>query len=160
VGPEVRTTCPLCGFEYEPGDAAFRASGCPLATGSCQQLHCPRCGYAVPDERASLVARFVRRLFGAPTRELSGVAQRPLRLTDIPTGTRGAVTRLDAAPALSAQLAAQGVVPGTVLRLMQRHPAFVIEVGETVLAFERSVAEVVWLQPGDPGLSGRLDAGA
>jgi hypothetical protein len=43
-------------------------------------------------------------------------------------------------------------VTGTVLRLAQRHPAFIVEVGETVLAVERSVADTVWIQPGDPAI--------
>jgi hypothetical protein len=55
-------------------------------------------------------------------------------------------------PGLSTQLAALGVVTGTVPRLAQRHPAFIAEVGETVLAVERSVADAVWIQPGDPAI--------
>jgi Fe2+ transport system protein FeoA len=144
----------MCGFEYEPGGTACHTSGCPLATSACRKLHCPRCGYTVPDESASALARLVRRLFGGPRLPQRNVAlTEPLRLTDTPTGTRGAVSRVDATPALSAQLAAQGIVSGTVLRLTQRRPAFIVEVGETVLAVERSVAETVWIQPGDPAIA-------
>ncbi len=145
----MKTTCPLCGLEYEPGDATCHASGCPLASSACRKLHCPRCGYSVPDESASVLARLVRRLTGGSPR---AAAEPPFRLTETPTGTRGAVARIDATPSLSAQLAALGIVAGTVLRLAQRHPAFIVEVGETVLAVERSVAEAVWIQPGDPAV--------
>jgi len=151
----VKTTCPLCAFEYEPGDESCQASGCPLATKACRRLHCPRCGYSIPDERASVLARLVRRLLGGRPRlaRLAGTATAPFRLSEAPVRTRGAVSHIDAAPALSAQLAAQGIVAGTVLRLAQRQPAFIIEVGETVLAVERSVANSVWIQPGDPAVA-------
>ena len=149
----MKTTCPLCAFEYEPGDESCRASGCPFASKACRKLHCPRCGYSVPDERASALARLVRRLLGERPRVervQREATDAPFRLSEAPVRTRGAVSHIDAAPALSAQLAAQGIVAGTVLRLAQRHPAFIIEVGETVLAVERSVAHSVWIHPGDP----------
>jgi Fe2+ transport system protein FeoA len=154
------TTCPLCGFEYKPGDGACHASGCPLASSACRKLHCPRCGYSVPDEGASALVRLFRRLLGGtrpPQRETTTAAL--FRLTDTPAGTRGAVSQIDATPALSAQLAAQGIVPGTVLRLAQRRPAFIVEVGETVLAMERAVAEAVWIQPGDPAITASDEQG-
>ena len=58
------TVCPLCGLAYEPGGEECRDHGCPLAWAGCRTVHCPRCGYAVPDERLSAAARWIRRLFG------------------------------------------------------------------------------------------------
>jgi Fe2+ transport system protein FeoA len=146
-------TCPLCGFTYEPGSSACLSSGCPLASKACRKLHCPRCGYAVPDEGASVLARWVRRLFSTPAVQAADTTDGTRPLADLPTGTRGAIARIGGPSMLEAQLAAQGVVPGTVLRLAQRHPAFVIEVGETTLAFEGAVARAVWVRPGDPAIA-------
>lgn len=147
-------TCPLCGFTYEPGDNACRTSGCPLAGTNCRKLHCPRCGYSVPDEQASVLARWVRRLFAGRAVEGSAAEDGARPLADLPTGTRGSIVRIGGTSMLEAQLAAQGIVAGTVLRLMQRHPAFVVEVGETTLAFEHAVACAVWVRPGDPSVDG------
>jgi Fe2+ transport system protein FeoA len=144
----VTTTCPLCGFAYEPGGDACQASGCPLATSSCRKLHCPRCGYDVPDESASVLARWVRRMFSG-----NGVDGRPSadgvrRLVDLPAGTKATVERIEGPPALVAQITAQGLVAGTTLELRQRRPGFVVEIGETTLAMERGVAAGIWVRPG------------
>jgi hypothetical protein len=39
-------------------------------------------------------------------------------------------------------------VAGTALDLKQRRPCFVVEMGETTLALERSVAAGIWVRPG------------
>ncbi len=144
------TTCPLCGFAYEPGGETCRTSGCPLASRSCRKLHCPRCGYSVPDESASALARWVRRVFGGDrgSAEQEAPADGARRLVDLPAGTRVTVERIDGAPGLVAQLSAQGLVAGTTVELRQRHPGFVIEMGETTLAMERRVAAGIWVKPG------------
>ena len=41
------------------------------------------------------------------------------------------------------RLGIYGVVPGAVLRLNQKRPAFVLTVGETVLALDREIANVI-----------------
>jgi Fe2+ transport system protein FeoA len=142
------TNCPLCGFDYEPGGESCQASGCPLATRSCRKLHCPRCGYEVPDERASILARWVRRAFGGNDAVEPRPADDVRRLVELPTGTRVTVERIEGAPGLVAQLTAQGLVAGTTVELRQRHPGFVVEIGETTLAMERQVAAGIWVKPG------------
>ena len=37
----------------------------------------------------------------------------------------------------------QGLAPGVAVHLVQRSPSYVIEMGETTLALERSVAQVI-----------------
>jgi Fe2+ transport system protein FeoA len=134
--------CPLCGLVYEPGGGACREHGCPLAgvTG-CATLHCPRCGFATPDEEKSMAARFVRRLFGprAPTPTPT--------LADLAPGAEAIVERLSGEPELLARLTAQGFAPGVPVRLVQSWPAFLVEMGETTVALERRVAESITLRP-------------
>ncbi len=135
------TLCPFCGLRYEPGGGTCREHGCPLAAAGCRTLHCPRCGYAVPDENESVAARWVRRLFGP------GPAKDAQTLADLSPGEEATIDRLLGQPALRARLSAQGLTPGVGLRLLQRRPSFVVEVGETTLALERSVARQVGLRP-------------
>ncbi len=131
--------CPICSFEFEPGGAACQVSGCPMALGGCRTHHCPRCGHSMPDEEWSLLARWVRRVFRH--------ASKPGTLADLEPGDAATVDRLEGDGSLLAGLTAQGLVPGVQLTLVQRQPAFVIEVGETTLALERVVAEAIRVRP-------------
>ncbi len=45
------------------------------------------------------------------------------------------------------QLSALGIVPGTDIRLRQRHPSIVVEVGETTLALDGEVARDIYVKP-------------
>ncbi len=130
--------CALCGFEFEPGGAACAERGCPLAGAGCRTVDCPRCGYAVPDERQSRLARWVRGLF-APA-ALEGA---PRTLADLRPGDDGVIDGIEGDPALAARLTAQGLAPGVTVHLVQRSPSYVIDVGETTLALERRVADVI-----------------
>lgn len=127
--------CPMCGLAFEPGGAACQVSGCPMALGGCHTHHCPRCGHSMPDEDWSVLARWVRRFFGRKPK--------PETLAELEPGDEATVDRLEGEGSLLAGLTAQGLVPGTRLTLVQRQPAFVIELGETTLALERSVAEAI-----------------
>ncbi len=130
------TVCALCGFRYEPGGVACAERGCPWAVGHCQILDCPRCGYAVPDERASRLARWVRKW----TTGRAPPALPEATLAELRPGDVGVIEGLEGDAALVARLTAQGLVPGVSLRLAQRIPSYVIELGETTLAFEWLVA--------------------
>lgn len=132
------TVCALCGLEFEPGGTACSEHGCPFAGAGCRTVDCPRCGYSVPDERQSRLARWVRRLFAPATREGA-----PRTLADLRPGEDGVLDGIDGDPALAARLTAQGLAPGVAVHLVQRSPSYVIEVGETTLALERRVADVI-----------------
>ena len=128
--------CALCGFAFEPGATACAERGCPLAGTGCRTLDCPRCGYAVPDERASRLASWVRRLFPA-----TGVVERaPLTLADLGPNQGAVVVGIEGDSALAARLTAQGLAPGVAVHLVQRVPSYVIEVGALTLALEHRVA--------------------
>ncbi|MDT8306426.1 MAG: FeoA family protein [Anaerolineae bacterium] len=45
------------------------------------------------------------------------------------------------------KLAALGVVPGSLIRLQQRKPVFIVWVGETLLSLEQTVAQDIVLFP-------------
>ncbi len=45
------------------------------------------------------------------------------------------------------RLAALGVIPGSEIRLHQRSPAFVIEVGETTIALDPEIASEIYVKP-------------
>lgn len=144
MSQEATAVCALCGFAFEPGGGACAERGCPLAGAGCRTLDCPRCGYAVPDERASRLAGWVRRLFGPAA---AGTRPRPRTLAGLRPGEEGVLEGLDAEPALAARLTAQGLAPGVTLHLVQRAPSYVIEVGAATLAVERRVAQAMRIRP-------------
>jgi len=45
------------------------------------------------------------------------------------------------------KLSALGLVPGSLIRLQQRRPAFVVRVGETQLSLDDAVAREIIVQP-------------
>ncbi len=137
---EAFTTCPLCGLDYAPGGETCRERGCPVAFGGCATQHCPRCGYTMPDEGRSTAARLVRRLFRAKK-------SRPAdTLADLPSGASAVIEKLEGDPGLMARLTAQGLAPGVAIRVVQRTPTHVIELGETMIAVETRVAETIFVR--------------
>jgi DtxR family Mn-dependent transcriptional regulator len=91
-----------------------------------------------------------------PPGDCCGTVQKTMRplvtgLPSFPLGGRGRIVFI--APKFHDRmdrLAALGVVPGSEIRLHQRAPAYVIEVGETTIALDPEIAGEVYLK--------RLDA--
>ncbi len=77
---------------------------------------------------------------------------RPLlrRLAEIEPGFGGTVALL--APregGLIEQLADLGLVPGTFIRLVQRHPSVVAEINETQIGIDDAIANGIWVRQSD-----------
>jgi DtxR family Mn-dependent transcriptional regulator len=51
------------------------------------------------------------------------------------------------------RLGALGVVPGSAVRLRQRHPSFVVEVGETLIALDGEIADEIYVRRFDDATS-------
>lgn len=126
-------TCGFCGRPFR-GDQAQPVCGmCPLA-GGCGHLRCPHCGYENPATPRWL-RPFQHRDTGDPRAEQS------VPLTDLGTGRVARVARLDRpADAVTAHLVALGLLPGTELKLLQRFPAFVVEIGRSQFAIDSELA--------------------
>ena len=71
-----------------------------------------------------------------------------VRLSELPIGTEGRVVRLGARdPRRADRLSGLGVAPGSIVVVLQRRPAFVVEVGETTLALGEEIADEVLVVP-------------
>jgi DtxR family Mn-dependent transcriptional regulator len=75
------------------------------------------------------------------------VAPVVMRLEKLPLGERGLVTYITPGerPRLH-RLAGLGLVPGATLRLLQRRPSLVVEIGETTLALDERVAAAIFVR--------------
>ena len=130
----------------EAGEETMEAQACefehilsPEATESvCTLLgHPPTCPHGKPIPPGRCCGTFERSL-------------RPLvtGLASFPLGGRGRIVFI--APRFHDRmdrLAALGVTPGSTLRLHQRSPSFVIEVGETTIALDPEIASEVFVKP-------------
>lgn len=94
-----------------------------------------------------------------PPGDCCGTYQKTLRplvtgLATFDLGTRGRIVFI--APKFHDRmdrLAALGVVPGSELRLRQRAPSYVIEVGETTIALDPEIAGEIFVKRTEPGVN-------
>jgi DtxR family Mn-dependent transcriptional regulator len=69
------------------------------------------------------------------------------RLADLQLGEQGSIVFMtpDSRSRLS-RLSGLGVVPGNTLRLVQKRPSVVVEVGATTLALDRTIADEIYVK--------------
>jgi Fe2+ transport system protein FeoA len=147
-------TCPLCGLEFHATDTVCQ-HGCPLRS-ACNLTRCPVCDYEFPDLPQCVswyenVVRWLRRDH-EPVRQGAPCPDRGdpvLTVRELTSGERAEVVHLaDDTPVRSNALAVFGLTPGTEVTLVQRHPSFVVQVGETLLALDSDVAASIVVRRG------------
>jgi Fe2+ transport system protein FeoA len=130
-------TCPLCGFEFQRADSLCK-HGCPLGA-ACNLARCPQCEYEFPERLPS--TSWLSRLFKKEDAVPPIAADDLLTVRDLNGGERAEVLCLGGdSPSRRNHLAVFGLVPGSEIRLLQRYPSFVVEIGETILALDADVA--------------------
>lgn len=153
-------SCPLCGFEFTPVDTLCQ-HGCPLRS-ACGLVRCPMCDYEFPEtpRAASWLGALLRSLFHREERGPQASKPQVLTVRELATGERVEVVHLgDQTPDRSNALAVFGLAPGSDITLVQRHPSYVLQVGETLLALDSEVAGSIVVQRDEGQTSGR-DAAA
>ncbi len=148
------TRCAMCGYEYDASLLTCHA-GCPLAP-HCTVICCPRCGYSTVDPaRSDYTQRFIRlfrrksvapgvpgALAETPTGTGTGSA---IRLLDLKPGQSGHVVDVGGDTDILLQLSQYGLLPGTPVRLARKYPVPIVQVGQTDLALDRSVAARIFV---------------
>ena len=150
-----RMECPLCGYAFALREMPVRGCQlCPLHSG-CNAISCPNCGYCLPSTaRVEGFLRRLRRWFLSGTPETAGAPHPPdaTRLDDLPVGARARVVAIGEMPLrTAARLGGFCILPGAVIELLQRKPAFVLRVEETTVALEAKLAGGIWVQSFLPG---------
>ncbi|HEX9843996.1 MAG TPA: ferrous iron transport protein A [bacterium] len=140
--------CPRCGTVLPLAGTCGGACG---AAGGCALLCCTGCGMGFPHPRRSWLAyrlwRWLARrkrsmaLTRAEAANADGRPDAAATLGALPVGMVARILSHDRLPPERAHaLAALGLVPGVEVRLRQRHPAFVLEAGETTVAVDAELA--------------------
>ncbi len=150
--------CELCGHRFDPTTLACH-SECPLGA-HCSLICCPNCGYQVVDEGRTWVGRLLARLLRGrlePAPVARPGPRETIPLSHVLPGRPVEVVALRDLPGASAsRLAAFGIVPGSLVEVVQRRPAPVIRVGETELALGPETLERIEVAP--PATSERRGA--
>jgi len=124
--------------QYEQSACEFEHILTPEVTDSvCSLLgHPPTCPHGRPIPRGECCARFGR-----------DVQPLVVRISELSPGDVGKIVfisskrtrRLD-------RLSAMGIIPGTLLKLHQRKPSFIVDLGETQLAIDQEIASEIYVK--------------
>ncbi len=146
-------TCPLCGHSFDPA-AHLACQTCPLHAG-CHLVCCPACGHTTVDPGAIAPGALDHRASGSLDRTAAGPASPhpsvwnmrahlSAALADVPLEQRARVVDMEALPvAQRDQLHGYGILPGCVLRVVQRTPVTVVQIEHTELALETAIAQAM-----------------
>ncbi len=137
-------TCPLCAFAFEKTDTMC-GHGCPLGA-TCRLLRCPSCGYEFPQSPASL--SWLERLLGRREKVACALPEGVRRLGELGRDQTARVVCVGSEDAgRPGALAGFGLVPGALVRIVQRRPACVVRVDETELALDAALADEILVEP-------------
>ena len=124
--------------QYEKSACEFEHILSPEVTDSvCTLLgHPPACPHGRPIPRGSCCSKFS-----------ADVKPLVVRLSDLSPGEVGRVVFMasDSARHLD-RLSAIGLTPGTMVKLYQRQPSFILDLGETRVAIDREIAHEIFVK--------------
>jgi Fe2+ transport system protein FeoA len=136
--------CGMCGYDFDPSELACHAS-CPLGA-ACMVVCCPRCGYSTVDPQRSSLSRRLLHLFdrNSPAAATGG-PEGTVRLLDLKPGQGGHVCDVGGGGSRLAHLSQYGLLPGTPIRLTQKRPVPIVQVGQTDLALDMAIAAEIYV---------------
>ena len=109
----------------------------PVTESVCTFLgHPPACPHGRPIPRGECCDRIRTEIQPLVTRLSDASLGTPVRIVFITPKSR---KRLD-------KLSALGIVPGSRLRLLQRNPSFVIQIGQTTVAVDRDITDEIYVK--------------
>ena len=135
--------CSLCGLEFEKTDTVC-AHGCPMGL-SCNHVRCPNCAFEFPaPSRAGLwLGRMFHRRHADDRSPQNGET---VTLDRLQPGERCTVERLGCGSAgRKNTLTVFGMIPGSEMTLLQRHPSYVVRIGETELGLDAEIAREIYV---------------
>jgi ferrous iron transport protein A len=140
--------CAFCGHELTQEGIEKACRGCG-AFGGCHLIKCPACGYEQPQEPRWLqkLAAWARR---RTPQQPSATPQR-LPLTRLRTGSTARIVHVvQDSEGHWRKLTALGIMPGAVVRLVQKFPSYVLQIGYSTLALDHQLTAQIEVEPLPP----------
>lgn len=138
--------CSFCGYEFDPKDQTCRPA-CPMHQ-SCHMVCCPNCGYVLPDPSRARMAGWLQRFLDKreASKKVSMPKNKGISLLNWDVGRPGKVVDVAARePGQLARLSSMGLVPGSVVTVRQRRPAYIVQVDATEWALDPSIAAQIFV---------------
>lgn len=134
--------CMVCGFEFDP-TLNPGCENCPVHSG-CTTACCPNCGATNINPQGSRLARWLDKLFTRPATPAPAAAG--LTLDRAPEGKTVRILRFGPIGAEQGRhLQAYGLLPGRTVFILSHKPMTILQVEQTELALETSVAQSVFV---------------
>ena len=161
--------CGLCGRIFDEQKAGKGCGHCPFHKDNCRLVCCPYCRFEMPPKprwlnfntvcdfldivrkgiksyRALKLRNLFRprpKKFPAKTKAAPALAS---SLDDLPVGNSARVMFLNSRdPKRVQHLTAMGVLPGTLLTLIQKFPCYVFELGQSQFAIDQELAQIIFV---------------
>jgi len=140
--------CSLCGLEFEKTDTVC-AHGCPMGL-SCNHVRCPNCNFEFP--APSQTGRWFGKIFRRRHRRGRHGHGRQngetVTLDRLQSGESCTLQRLGCGSnGRKNTLTVFGMIPGSEMTLLQRHPSYVVRIGETELGLDEEIAREIYVKP-------------
>lgn len=137
--------CSMCGLEFEKTETVC-SHGCPMGL-SCKHVRCPNCSFEFPEppRAARWLQHVLRRRRDSVPRPTNGET---VSLNRLRSGDRCLLQHLGCGSSGRRNtLTVFGMIPGTELTLLQRHPSYVVRIGETELGLDEEIAREIYVKP-------------
>ena len=144
--------CAMCGYEFEQSQLTCHGA-CPLGA-HCMVVCCPRCGYSTVDSSRSRLSRRLASLFGKANRRSAQLqeigtapacAEATVCLLELKPGEGGFISEARGDANGWEYLSRYGLLPGTPVRLTQKRPVPIVQIGQTELAIDHTVAAQIFV---------------
>ncbi|HNQ34782.1 MAG TPA: FeoA family protein [bacterium] len=149
--------CSFCGLEFDPKSAPSPCQRCPVSRW-CGRRRCPGCGMEIAETGSETGTGARRRRFGKgwcwggpaasriQTTKPAGAGEavltelernRPAEVSSLRVHDR---SRLE-------KLMALGILPGLKITLLQKFPAYIVQVGNSQFALDEGLAACIFVKP-------------
>lgn len=143
--------CAHCRKDFTPDEAQKGCESCGLF-GGCHLLKCPHCGYEQPREPGMVqwLREKMKRKHSPtqPSEPQSLNSDGIIPLSALAVGEAGFVHSLMIEDhTLMRKLMSLGLLPAVRVKLIQKYPAYVLQIGYTQIAIDRQLAVAVKITP-------------
>lgn len=144
--------CDFCGAVFEKDECRSGCESCPMNR-NCKKIKCPNCNYEMYPEPEHKTLGRIKNLFdliGKSKKKSNrlndnkSVNKKYVNLTELETGEKARILKINTNDLTKMRkLTAFGIMPGLDIIMIQRYPAFVVQIGFTQVALDEDIASEI-----------------